>query len=137
MPIKKDNRVARKIDIVERKLGRNNALGLWQPSIKKGHSTISIDERLSGFQRLLIIIHEAVHEICPEWPEDKVIKESEILAGIIWKCNYRHVDHLGSDVPSYKIPTAKKKTKTTVLTYEPKRKKVSVSRDPRTNKTLG
>ncbi len=110
----------RKIKIVEKKLGRRQSLGMWEPETNTS-AIIHIDERLKGFQRLLIIIHEALHEVVPDWTEEKVVNISETLAGILWKCDYRHVDHQGADVPSYKAPKAKAK-KNVVKVYERKSK---------------
>lgn len=97
-----------KVKIVETKLGRRQALGLWE-SINSSTSAISIDERLKGFQRLLIVLHEALHETCRDWTEEKVVSVSEFLASVLWKCDYRHVDHCGEDKPTYKFRTSKKK----------------------------
>jgi hypothetical protein len=123
----------RKVTILESKIGNRNALGLWQEK-NKGAATISIDSRLKGFQRLMIITHEALHEICPDWSEDKVRHSSEILAGILWKCDYRHVDHAGTDAPNYKKPSNKNKTKI-VKIYE-KKAKIGKVRVSNSNKTL-
>ncbi len=122
--------IKRKVHVLETKLGNRNALGLWESTNNKS-AHISIDPRLKGFQRLLIITHEAMHEACPEWTEERVITASEILAGIIWQCDYRHVDHRGEDKPNYKLPVAKDKLKVT-KTYEKKSKIVKV-RNSRSN----
>lgn len=117
--------IKRKVHVVESKLGGRNALGLWESHSAKS-AIISIDPRLKGFQRLLILMHEAVHETCPEWTEERVICASEILAGIIWQCDYRHVDHRGEDKPDYKLPKAIKSKSKVVKTYEKKSKSVKV-----------
>jgi hypothetical protein len=114
-------RAKRKIKIVQTKLGNKQALGLWEP-INDSSAVIKIDERLKGFQRLLIIIHESLHEVCPDWTEEKVKHSSEILASLLWKCDYRHVDHQGVDVPKYVAPKNKKVNKPVTKTYEKKAK---------------
>ena len=120
MPRKKATK--RVLDIVETKLGKNQSLGLWMDKGKNG-ATIAIDERLRGFQRLMIILHEALHEVCRDWSEEKVVATSEILSSILWRCDYRHVDHAGEDKPSYKVSYGKKPSKRKVITrkiYEEK-----------------
>jgi hypothetical protein len=100
--------VPTKVKIVETKIGHRKALGLWE-KINKNTTRITIDTRLKGFQRLLIVLHESLHEICPDWTEEKVVSVSEFLARILWECDYRHVDHSGEAKPSYKTPIKKKK----------------------------
>ena len=110
----------RKIDIVESKLGRNGALGTWEEPTPN-NTVITIDERLKGFQRLLIVTHEALHEACKDWTEEKVVEVSELLASIIWRCDYRHVDHKGEDKPDYThVPRRSKIVNRIVKTYEKK-----------------
>jgi hypothetical protein len=99
----------KKINIVETKLGNRQALGLWE-KVNDTTSLISIDERLKGFQRLLIVLHEALHETCRDWTEEKVVAVSEFLARVLWECDYRHVDHYGEAKPSYRTPIKKKKS---------------------------
>lgn len=127
-----------KLKLVEAKLGRRQSLGLWE-KVGNGTSTITIDERLRGFQRLLIITHEALHEICPDWTEEKVINVSEFLASILWHCDYRHVDHKGEDKPNYR-PPVKRNKKPIVKTYEQKNakaKKGTNIRNPGANPEVG
>lgn len=107
----------KKIKIVETKLGNRQSLGLWEQLDAKT-SIISIDERLKGFQRLLIVVHEALHETCRDWTEEKVIKVSEFLARVIWECDYRHVDHIGEAKPCYETPIKKNKKSTKANTKE-------------------
>jgi hypothetical protein len=98
-----------KVKIVETKLGQRQSLGLWE-KVNDNTSMISIDARLKGFQRLLIVLHEALHEACRDWTEDKVVAVSEFLARVLWECDYRHVDHHGEAKPSYKTPIKKNKS---------------------------
>jgi hypothetical protein len=102
----------KKIKIVETKLGHRQSLGLWE-QVDAQTSIISIDARLRGFQRLLIVLHEALHETCRDWTEEKVVEVSEFLARILWECDYRHVDHLGEATPSYTTPVKEKKVSET------------------------
>jgi hypothetical protein len=99
----------KKVKIVETKLGQRQSLGLWE-KVNDNTSMISIDARLKGFQRLLIVLHEALHEACRDWTEDKVVAVSEFLARVLWECDYRHVDHHGEAKPSYKTPIKKNKS---------------------------
>ena len=106
---KKRTKNSNKIKIVEAKLGRRQSVGLWE-RVNDKTSMITIDERLKGFQRLLIVVHEALHETCRGWTEEKVVAVSEFLARVLWECDYRHVDHLGEAKPSYETPIKKKKS---------------------------
>jgi len=70
----------------------------------------------------MILLHESLHETCEEWAEEKVVETSEILATILWKCNYRQVD-IGNEnaKPSYQYSTDKKKTSKVEASYELRR----------------
>jgi hypothetical protein len=105
----KANKNRKKIKLVETKLGHRQSLGLWE-KVSDKKSIISIDVRLKGFQRLLIVLHEALHESCRDWTEEKVVAVSEFLARVLWECDYRHVDHLGEAKPSYETPIKNKKS---------------------------
>jgi hypothetical protein len=118
---------SKKIEIIETKLGRNNSLGFWE-KINENKTIISIDERLKGFQKLMIIIHECLHETCGDWTEEKVQQVSEFLAGVLWKYDYRNVDNEGAGTPDYTAPKitkrkivvrpyADKKTKKRIVSY--------------------
>jgi hypothetical protein len=75
--------------VVERKLGRHQAEGLWWPNGK-----IEIDPRLKGRRRLEVLIHEMMHERHPHWTEEHVTAEAEILAKFLWKQGVRTLDTL-------------------------------------------
>jgi hypothetical protein len=107
----------KKVKLVETKLGHRRSLGLWE-QVDNRTSMITIDARLKGFQRLLIVLHEALHETCRDWTEEKVVDVSEFLARILWECDYRHVDHSGEAEPSYETPIKKDKKKTEAKTKE-------------------
>ena len=70
------------------KLGKHKAWGLADA----GNKTVEIDERLTGYRHLLILIHEHIHIIHPDWSESKVIKYARKYARFIWDNNYRWVE---------------------------------------------
>ena len=76
-----------KITIVEKKLGREKALGLAY----QGEGLIEIDPRQSNKAYLDTLIHEGIHILCPEWSEHKVKKNANKLTEILWKSGYRKV----------------------------------------------
>lgn len=125
----------KKIEIIETKLGRNNSLGFWE-SVNKNKSVISIDERLKGYQKLMIVIHECLHEICGDWTEEKVRHVSEFLASILWKCDYRQVDNVGDGLPKYTSPSHTNK-KIVVRPYAKKKEKKRSSSHSSANSKVG
>lgn len=72
--------------VVETKLGRHKAHGLHWPG------EIHIDPRLEPKRRLVVMIHEFMHERQPEWTEEKVEVESEAFGKFLWSHGYRRVD---------------------------------------------
>jgi len=71
----------------ERKLGRENALGLaWQ-----GTGLIELDPRLSPKKRLEVLLHEGLHHIFQNKSEAEINEAGELLAGLLWRQNYRRV----------------------------------------------
>jgi hypothetical protein len=70
--------------VVERKLGRHKADGLWWPD-----GTIEIDPRLSPRRRLEILIHEMMHHRHLHWTEEHVTKEAAVMAKFLWKNGVR------------------------------------------------
>jgi hypothetical protein len=133
---KKSTKPKTKVKIVETKLGRRQSLGLWE-KVNESTSMIAIDERLKGFQRLLIVVHEALHEACRDWTEEKVVSVSEFLASVLWKCDYRHVDHSGEDKPTYRTPVKKKKEIVVRnKKYGKKTAKARTIRNPGSNSTV-
>jgi hypothetical protein len=73
--------------IKEAKLGRRNAVGIVDRKIRE----ILIDPRLPPPAKLEILIHEHLHRIDWDWPEEKVIKISQDIAGALWAAGYREV----------------------------------------------
>lgn len=70
--------------VVERKLGRHKADGLYWPD-----GTIEIDPRIKGKRRLETLIHEMMHHRQPHWTEEHVTKEAEVMAKFLWKNGVR------------------------------------------------
>jgi hypothetical protein len=71
-------------EVVERKLGRHKADGLWWPS-----GVIELDPRIKGRRRLEVLIHEMMHERHPHWTEEHVTSEAEVMARFLWKQGVR------------------------------------------------
>lgn len=71
-------------EVVERKLGRHRADGLWWPS-----GVIELDPRIKGRRRLEVLIHEMMHERHPHWTEEHVTSEAEVMARFLWKQGVR------------------------------------------------
>ena len=77
----------KKVKVVEKKLGRENAYGLaWH-----GDNVVEIDPRQTEEERLDTLIHELLHLMEPEWEEEKVEACAAFLASLMWKQGYRRV----------------------------------------------
>ena len=76
-----------KINVIERKLGREKAWGLAWESDKK----IEIDVNQPPKEHLNTVIHECLHIVLPELTEKEVIKYSNTIAGVLWKMKYRRI----------------------------------------------
>ena len=77
----------RKVTVVERRLGREGALGqCWE-----GLSIVEIDPRQDERERLDTLIHELFHIMLPEWGEERVLKHTGWLSKQIWDQGYRRV----------------------------------------------
>jgi hypothetical protein len=76
-----------KITIIEKKLGREKALGLAY----QGEGLIEIDPRQSNKAYLDTLIHEGLHILFPDWSEYKVKKSANKMSEILWKSGYRKV----------------------------------------------
>ena len=74
--------------VVHRKLGKEKAWGLADTD----KNVIEIDERLTGYRYLLILLHEHQHIRHPEWSETKVRRESSKTARFLWNMGFRWVD---------------------------------------------
>jgi hypothetical protein len=76
-----------KIEVVERPLGREKALGLaWV-----GENKIEIDGRLKSKQYLNTLIHEMLHIYNPAWPETRIDQTATEMCNVIWAKNYRRM----------------------------------------------
>lgn len=78
----------RKPKVIQRKLGRQKALGIADD---KKH-IILIDPRQKSKQFLGTLIHEKLHLIFPDWSETKVLKIERELKNFLWDNGYRKVD---------------------------------------------
>ena len=78
----------RTIRITERKLGKEQAVGLcWHGKVPH----IEIDPRQSSKSRLDTVIHEMVHCLWPELEEDAVTLVAQRLASVLWADRWRRV----------------------------------------------
>ena len=71
--------------VVHRKLGRERAHGMYLNNV------IEIDPTLAPMRYLIVLIHEYLHNIQPEWSEEKVDAEGEALGRFLWKQGFRKV----------------------------------------------
>lgn len=78
---------SKKIKVVERKLGLEKAIG----QAFMGEGLIEIDPRQLPRQYLSTLIHEALHLAMPDASESKVERVSQLVAGVLWRQNYRKV----------------------------------------------
>jgi len=78
----------RKIEVIERGLGREKCDGLaWIDEDK-----IEIEKSLCGRERLLVLVHELVH-LCDETISEKnVLKYDQLIGGTLWDLGYRLVE---------------------------------------------
>ena len=77
-----------KIKVVERKLGREGAVGqCWQ-----GERLVEVDPRQPAKEYLDTVIHEILHELLPQRSEKFVLHAGNTLASTLWKLGYRRVD---------------------------------------------
>lgn len=76
-----------RIRIVEKKLGRERALG----QCYHGENVVEIDPRQGERERLDTLIHEVLHLAKPDLIEDEVIRMANILSKQVWKCGYRRI----------------------------------------------
>lgn len=75
--------MARRVKLVEKKLGIHRADGLHWPG------EIHVDVRLRGPRQLEVFIHEYMHEICPEWDETHVTKQAKLMGDFLWSHGFR------------------------------------------------
>lgn len=77
----------KRIEIKERKLGREKALGT--ADFETG--AIEIDPRQSPKEWLSTLVHEAVHLAFPKIKEEEVLKAERKITGILWKAGVRRI----------------------------------------------
>ena len=73
--------------IVERKLGRERALG----QAFKEDKLIEIDPRQPSKEYLDTVLHEGLHIVFPKLTERKVAAVSRKLSKLVWKQGYRRI----------------------------------------------
>ncbi len=80
--------------VVEKKLGRNQAVGLAFNEKKDGKrlGEIHIDPRQTNLDYFDTLIHEKLHMMHPSWSEKKVATEATQLAKFLWRNKYRKVN---------------------------------------------
>ena len=77
----------KKIQVIERPLGREKALGLaWV-----GEDKIEIDGRLKSKQFFNTLIHEMLHIFNHNWSETRVDQTANEMCNVIWAKNYRRM----------------------------------------------
>jgi len=76
-----------KVRIVERKLGRQRAWGLYY----QGEQLIEIDSRMRSKHYLSVLIHELLHHIFPSMSEGMIQRAAPKIAKGIWKQDYRRI----------------------------------------------
>ena len=80
-------RLPARVRIIEKKLGRERALGqAWA-----GLDVIEIDPRQDERERLDTLIHELLHVMMPEWSEETVVEAAKWLSRHLWKQRYRRM----------------------------------------------
>lgn len=75
------------MELRDRKLGREKAAGLcWEDG------TLEIESRLVSWDRLEIILHEALHHLCPEKPESWVARNAKRMRRLMWNDRWRRIE---------------------------------------------
>ncbi len=74
--------------VIERKLGKHKARGLYYPD----SGDIAIDPQLSPKLKMEVYLHEYYHHIFPEWTEEQVDKMAKKTCNFLWKQKYRRVE---------------------------------------------
>ena len=77
--------------MVERKLGREQALGQATVGGGPARGLVEVDPRQSAKEYLDTLIHELLHILKPHWSEDHVATTANVLATKIWTAGYRRV----------------------------------------------
>jgi hypothetical protein len=76
-----------RIKFIRTKLGRERVWGLAD------EYPLLIDERVKGLKELEIYIHESLHHLMPDAPEEFITMAAIRLAKTLWHEQYRKVDN--------------------------------------------
>jgi hypothetical protein len=76
-----------KLHVVERKLGREKALGLCH----QRQGLVEIDTRHCSKEYLDTMIHEMLHMYFPEAEEEKVTRVANKMTQVLWRRNFRRL----------------------------------------------
>lgn len=76
-----------KLKIVERKLGREGAVGLCY----QGLGLIEIDPRQPSKEYLDTLIHELLHAYLPDMAEEEVARIATEITRVLWKKQFRRL----------------------------------------------
>lgn len=79
--------MAKKVKVVERKLGWWNAYGFAHI----GEDLIEIDPRQTTKSYMETLIHEQMHLLFPDLSERQITIKSKKLTKLLWDMNYRRV----------------------------------------------
>jgi hypothetical protein len=77
-----------KIRVVDRKLGKERALG----QAHHGENLIELDPRQKSRERLDTITHEVLHLIAPHLSEEIVSGHANTLSDVLWRDQWRRVE---------------------------------------------
>ncbi len=75
------------VEVVERPLGREKAMGLAWVEDRK----VEIDSRLDSKDFLDTLIHELLHIYNPHWSETKTASTATEMTNLIWAKDYRRI----------------------------------------------
>ena len=81
-------RPRKKIEVIDKKLGREKAYGLAY----SGDMRIVVEERQDSKDYLDTLVHEMLHCIAPKWGEKRVTETANEMTRIIWSKNYRRIE---------------------------------------------
>ena len=87
---KKSTKKRRVINVRERNLGREKAMGLAHfDYYGENKNLIEVDPRQNSMDYLDTLIHEALHVMFPDMSEAEVVKHSSRFARLVWRQGYR------------------------------------------------
>jgi hypothetical protein len=79
---------ARRIRLIDRKLGKERAVG----QAHHGENLIEIDPRQRSRDRLDTLCHEVIHLLGPHLSEETVIGHANILSDALWRDRWRRIE---------------------------------------------